>query len=121
MLEFAVERLQTSALTGAQLAGMLFEHIGLNKRESKDMVDAFFDLIGQSLVNGRDVKLSDFGNFHLRAKAPRFGCNPRTGESIAIRERRAVAFHAIGKPKEQIQATAPKAYLGAMAYPAWLR
>jgi integration host factor subunit alpha len=62
-----------SALTKAQLAEMLYEQIGLNKRESKDMVDAFFDLISESLVRGEDVKISGFGNFQIRTKAPRPG------------------------------------------------
>jgi integration host factor subunit alpha len=44
-MELAVESLETPALTKAQLAELLFDQIGLNKRESKDMIDAFFDLI----------------------------------------------------------------------------
>ncbi len=84
-VEFAVESLESPALTKAQLADLLFEHIGLNKRESKDMVDAFFDLIVQSLVDGQDVKLSGFGNFQIRTKAPRPGRNPRTGEASPSR------------------------------------
>lgn len=80
MIEFAVESLETPALTKAQLADLLFDQIGLNKRESKDMIDAFFDLISQSLVEGKDVKLSGFGNFQIRTKAPRPGRNPRTGK-----------------------------------------
>jgi integration host factor subunit alpha len=44
-MDFSVESLETPALTKAQLADLLFEQIGLNKRESKDMIDAFFDLI----------------------------------------------------------------------------
>ena len=103
MTEFAVDSLESTALTKAQLADLLFEHIGLNKRESKDMVDAFFDLIVQSLVNGEDVKLSGFGNFQVRTKAARPGRNPRTGESIPIAARRVVTFHASSKLKEQIQ------------------
>ena len=103
-LEFAVDRLETSALTKAQLAEMLFEQIGLNKRESKDMVDAFFDLISTRLIAGEDVKLSGFGNFQMRTKAPRPGRNPRTGESIPIAARRVVTFHASQKLKETIQA-----------------
>jgi integration host factor subunit alpha len=83
-MEFAVESLETPALTKAQLAEMLFEQIGLNKRESKDMIDAFFDLVSDSLVEGNDVKISGFGNFQIRTKAPRPGRNPRTGESIPI-------------------------------------
>ena len=106
MIEFAVESLETPALTKARLADMLFDQIGLNKRESKDMIDAFFDLISQSLVEGKDVKLSGFGNFQIRTKAPRPGRNPRTGEAIPIKARWVVTFHASSKLKEQIQAAA---------------
>ena len=70
-LGFAGESLETPALTKAQLAELLFEQIGLNKRESKDMIDAFFDLVASSLVEGKDVKISGFGNFQIRTKAPR--------------------------------------------------
>jgi integration host factor subunit alpha len=102
-MDFSVESLETPALTKAQLADMLFEQIGLNKRESKDMIDAFFDLIAVSLVDGTDVKISGFGNFQIRTKAPRPGRNPRTGEAIPIQARRVVTFHASHKLKEQIQ------------------
>ena len=102
-MTIAVETLETPVLTKAQLAEMLFEQIGLNKRESKDMIDAFFDLIAHSLVEGHDVKITGFGNFQIRTKAPRPGRNPRTGESIPIDARRVVTFHASQKLKEQIQ------------------
>ena len=108
-MEIDVENqdLESSALTKAQLAELLFDHIGLNKRESKDMVDAFFELIVQELAAGNDVKLSGFGNFQVRTKAPRPGRNPRTGESIPIDARRVVVFHASSKLKEQIQGSLP--------------
>lgn len=102
-MDIAVEGLETPALTKAQLAELLFQQIGLNKRESKDMIDAFFDLVASSLVSGVDVKLSGFGNFQIRTKAPRPGRNPRTGEAIPIESRRVVTFHASHKLKEQIQ------------------
>ena len=103
MLSLAVDSLETTALTKAQLAEMLYEQIGLNKRESKDMVDAFYDLIGARLVAGDDVKLTGFGNFQMRVKAPRPGRNPRTGELIPIAARRVVTFHASQKLKEMLQ------------------
>ena len=106
MIEFAVESIETPALTKAQLADLLFDQIGLNKRESKDMIDAFFDLIAQRLVDGKDVKLSGFGNLQIRPKAPRPGRNPRTGEALPIQARRVVTFHASSKLKEQIQSAA---------------
>ncbi len=95
--------LESNALTKAQLAELLFEQIGLNKRESKDMVDAFFELISQSLVDGQDVKISGFGNFQIRTKAARPGRNPRTGEPVAIEARRVVTFHASPKLKDSVQ------------------
>src|SRR6476469_5383396 len=99
-MEFLVETLETPALTKAHLADLLFDQIGLNKRESKDMIDAFFDLISESLVDGSDVKLSGFGNFQIRTKSSRPGRNPRTGESVAIKARRVVTFHASHKLKD---------------------
>jgi integration host factor subunit alpha len=102
-IEFSIESLETPALTKAHLAELLFEQIGLNKRESKDMIDAFFDLVSDSLVEGNDVKISGFGNFQIRTKAPRPGRNPRTGEAIPIQARRVVTFHASHKLKDHIQ------------------
>jgi integration host factor subunit alpha len=105
-MEFTVESLETPTLTKAQLADLLFEQIGLNKRESKDMIDAFFELIAGSVVQGTDIKISGFGNFQIRTKAPRPGRNPRTGEAIPIEARRVVTFHASHKLKDQIQGEA---------------
>ena len=102
-MEFTLEAIETPALTKAHLADLLFEQIGLNKRESKDMVEAFFKLISDGLIEGQDVKISGFGNFQIRVKAPRPGRNPRTGESIPIGARRVATFHASAKLKEQIQ------------------
>jgi integration host factor subunit alpha len=102
-MEFVIQSLETPALTKAHISDLLFDQIGLNKRESKDMVDAFFELISDRLVEGEDVKITGFGNFQIRTKAPRPGRNPRTGEEIPIDARRVVTFHASHKLKDQIQ------------------
>ena len=99
--------LETPTLTKAELAELLFERLGLNKRESKDMVEAFFDLIHATLVSGDDVKMSGFGNFNIRRKAPRPGRNPRTGASIPIKARQVVTFHASHKLKSLVQGDTP--------------
>lgn len=95
--------IETPTLTKADLSGLLFERLGLNKRESKDMVEAFFESINDTLVQGVDVKLSGFGNFQIRQKAPRPGRNPRTGEAIPIKARQVVTFHASAKLKALVQ------------------
>ncbi|MGB2817628.1 MAG: integration host factor subunit alpha [Burkholderiaceae bacterium] len=89
-------------VTKAELAEALFDRLGLNKREAKDMVDCFFDEIRQALERGESVKLSGFGNFQLRDKPQRPGRNPKTGEEIAITARRVVTFHASQKLKAAV-------------------
>ncbi|MCL4471815.1 MAG: integration host factor subunit alpha [Sulfuricella sp.] len=90
-------------LTKAELADLLFEKVGLNKREAKDMVESFFEEIRLSLENGDGVKLSGFGNFELRQKPERPGRNPKTGEEIPITARRVVTFHASQKLKALVE------------------
>lgn len=99
--------IETPTLTKAELAELLFDRLGLNKRESKDMVEAFFDIVHGTLVDGRDVKLSGFGNFNIRRKAPRPGRNPRTGELVPIDARQVVTFHASLKLKALVQGEVP--------------
>lgn len=80
------------ALTKAEMAERLFDEVGLNKREAKEFVDAFFDVLRDALEQGRQVKLSGFGNFDLRRKNQRPGRNPKTGEEIPISARTVVTF-----------------------------
>ncbi|MBP8814043.1 MAG: integration host factor subunit alpha, partial [Laribacter sp.] len=89
-------------LTKAELADLLFDKVGLSKRESKDMVESFFEEIRVALEEGDSVKLSGFGNFQLRDKPQRPGRNPKTGEEIPITARRVVTFHASQKLKGMV-------------------
>jgi integration host factor subunit alpha len=84
----------------------LFEDVGLNKREAKEFVDIFFDVIREALEKGQNVKLSGFGNFDLRQKNQRPGRNPKTGEEIPISARRVVTFRAGQKLKARVEAYA---------------
>ena len=95
-------------LTKAELADLLFEKVGLNKREAKDMVEAFFEEIRIKLEQREDVKLASFGNFQLRDKPQRPGRNPKTGEEIAISARRVVTFH----PSAKLKGLVEKSYSG---------
>ena len=90
-------------LTKAELADLLFDKVGLSKRESKDLVESFFEEIRVALEEGDSVKLSGFGNFQLRDKPQRPGRNPKTGEEIPITARRVVTFHASQKLKGMVE------------------
>lgn len=91
------------ALTKAELTDLLFENVGLNKREAKEIVESFYEEMRVALQNGDGVKLSGFGNFQLRAKPQRPGRNPKTGEEIPISARRVVTFHASQKLKSMVE------------------
>ncbi len=95
------------SLTKAEIANRLFDEVGLNKREAKEFVDAYFETIKEALEDGENVKLSGFGNFQLRDKKERPGRNPKTGEEIPISARRVVTF----RPGQKLRARV-EAYVG---------
>lgn len=92
-------------LTKADLANALFDRVGLNQREAKEMVEAFFREISDCLERGEEVKLAGFGVFNIRDKPERPGRNPKTGEEIPITARRVVTFHASGSLKDAVDAS----------------
>ena len=94
------------ALTKAEMAERLFIDVGLNKREAKEFVDAFFETIRDALERGEQIKLSGFGNFDLRLKNERPGRNPKTGEEIPISARRVVTFRPGQKLTVRVEAYA---------------
>ena len=94
------------ALTKAGMAERLFDELGLNKREAKEIVEAFFEEIRMSLESNEQVKISGFGNFDLRDKNERPGRNPKTGEEIPISARRVVTFRPGQKLKARVEAHA---------------
>lgn len=94
------------ALTKSDMAERLYTDVGLNKREAKEFVDAFYDEMRDTLAKGEQVKLSGFGNFDLRQKSERPGRNPKTGEEIPISARRVVTFRQGQKLKERVDAYA---------------
>jgi|TARA_B110000483_G_scaffold175740_1_gene207842 integration host factor subunit alpha len=91
------------ALTKADMAEMLFDELGLNKREAKEIVEKFYGEIGSALEKNDNVKLSGFGNFELRDKSSRPGRNPKTGEEIPIAARRVVTFKPGQKLKSRVE------------------
>ena len=96
------------ALTKAKMAEQLFEELGFNKREAKEIVELFFDEILDSLEGNTQIKLSGFGNFDLRDKGERPGRNPRTGQEIPISARRVVTFRPGQKLKARVEAYSPE-------------
>lgn len=91
------------AITKADIAEHLFNRVGLNKREAKELVEIFFEEVKTSLERGERVKISGFGNFDLRDKGERPGRNPKTGKEIPISARRVVTFKPGQKLKSRVE------------------
>ena len=91
-------------ITKNSLIETIHAEVGLNKREAKEFIEEFFEIIKLTLENGNDIKFSGFGNFILRDKKPRPGRNPKTGEEATISERRVVTFKSGLKLKSQLDA-----------------
>lgn len=91
-------------LTKNELTQNLVDAVGLNQRESKEMVEAFFAELSNALAAGEEVKLAGFGVFKLRDKPQRPGRNPKTGKESVVTARRVVTFHPSGLLKDAVDA-----------------
>jgi len=61
-MEISINSMGSPTLTKAELSALLFEQLGLNKREAKDFVDAFFETMLAQLAQGQGDTL-DAKNF----------------------------------------------------------
>ncbi len=100
--------IMSDTLTKADMTERLFEELGVNRREAKEFVEAFFEEIRCALEGGEAVKLSGFGSFDLRDKKERPGRNPKTGEDIPISARRVVTFRTGQKLKARMEGVTQK-------------
>ena len=85
------------------MADRLFEEYGFNRRDAKEIVEAFFEEIRLSLERNESVRLSGFGNFELRDKDERPGRNPKTGEVVPVSARRVVTFRASRRLRARVE------------------
>ncbi|MEJ2324792.1 MAG: integration host factor subunit alpha [Nitrospirota bacterium] len=90
-------------MTKADLVEIIFEKVGLSKKEAQDIVEIIFDTIKQAFVEGESVKIPGFGTFNVRKKAARRGRNPQTGDELTISPRRVLTFKASNQLKDDIE------------------
>jgi nucleoid DNA-binding protein len=94
-------------LNKADLAGLVYElHGGLTKNEALEVVDTILGTVKTSLLEGRKVKIQNFGVFEVTRRRGRRGVSPINGESILIPSHRGLSFrpakklqHAVEKPQ----------------------
>lgn len=91
----------SKVLNVGNVVDLLYER-GYTKKEAKEFIDIFLDVISGELINGNDIKLFGFGNFKCAEVAARSGRNPKTGESVDIPKRRTVRFKLSKNLKESV-------------------
>src|SRR5208283_1970554 len=79
-------------MTKVDLVQIVGEKMGFASKESNEIVEQVFDIMKETLEGGEKIKISGFGNFVIRAKRPRKGRNPQTGEEMVITRRKVVTF-----------------------------
>ena len=90
-------------MTKADLVEIVFEKVGLSKKEAQDIIEIIFDMIKHAFVGGESVKIPGFGTFNVRQKAARRGRNPQTGEELTIAPRKVLTFKASNQFKAMIE------------------
>lgn len=88
--------------TRADLTEAVYRAVGLSRQESATLVERLLELVAARLEAGESVKLSSFGTFDVRAKSPRMGRNPKTGEQVPITPRRVLTFRSSQVLKEVV-------------------
>lgn len=94
----------TKTLTRADLSEAVHSEIGLSRADSAHLVEQVLDTISETLVTGRNVKISSFGTFVLRQKGERVGRNPKTGQEVPIEPRRVLTFRPSQLMRDRINA-----------------
>ena len=91
-MELWIDDLRKASITKSELSERLTQHMGLTMKESRQLVDGFFDILGTELKQGHTVKLAKFGTFQILTKAARPGRNLRTQEQVEVNARRSISF-----------------------------
>jgi integration host factor subunit alpha len=86
------------------IAQRIHQEAGISEQEAATLLDWILDLFKSTLQKGEPIAIHNFGTFTVRAKAPRPGRNPRTGEEIIIAPRRVVTFRASPRLKTEVNA-----------------
>jgi integration host factor subunit beta len=89
-------------MTRSDLVEELANRFGqLTHRDAEYAVKTILDAVSHALVRGHRIEIRGFGSFSVNRRPPRMGRNPRSGESVAIPEKRVPHF----KPGKALRET----------------
>ena len=92
-----------SGLTKADLVAAVHErHGGLTKGEAAKIVDAIFGTLKSTLVDGRPVRIKNFGTFEVTTRQGRYGVDPSSGERLFIPSHKGLSFRPARQLKTEV-------------------
>ncbi len=71
-------------MTKAEFVDKLAAKSGLTKKDAAGVVDAFVEVVTESLKKGEEVQFTGFGKFYVQARDARQGINPQSKAKISI-------------------------------------
>ena len=86
-------------LTKKDLVNSIYMQIGYSKKVSETLLEEFFVILLNNLIQKKIVKISKFGTFYLKEKKQRIGRNPKTKKEAIISARNVVSF----KPSKEFK------------------
>ena len=77
-----------------KLLNALSQKIGMTNQEAKKAVEAFVEIVTETLASDGKAQMVGFGTFETASRSARTGRNPRTGEPIEVAASRSPVFKA---------------------------
>ena len=103
-------------MTRSDLVEELASRFGqLTHRDAEYAVKTILDAMGEAMVRGHRIEIRGFGSFSINRRSPRMGRNPRSGESVAIPEKRVPHFKPGKALRESVEASTDAALQAAQA------
>ena len=81
-------------MTKTELTRQLATRCDIPMARAQIVIETIIETMTRDLISGDKLEIRGFGTFAMKVTAPRLGRNPKTGVSVAIGERRNIAFKA---------------------------
>ena len=90
-------------MTKKDIALKVADLTGIRQIVVKEVMQAIFDCIIETLIRDEKIELRNFGVFKIKSRRPRIGRNPRTGQTVPIPSRKVVVFRPGLEMKQKIK------------------
>jgi integration host factor subunit alpha len=90
------------ALTKDKLITCVQTQVGVDKQESREIVDRLLGIMKDTLSRREELLISGFGKFSVKQKNERKGRNPQTKESLILAARKVLVFRASGVLRQRM-------------------